>query len=88
MSLYVIHWPVPLAAHRQSIQAQRAAAAADGCQTAENHWDDERSRGEAAARERICKSLLLFTSDFFGFLFFFALSKNMEISQRVWKDEV
>lgn len=60
---------VPLAAHRQSVQAQGAAAAADGCQAAENHRDDERGGGEAAERERLCEyifcahSLFIVTSN-------------------------
>lgn len=51
-------WCISLAAYRQSVQAQGAAAAADGCQAAENHWDDERSGGEAAERERLCEYAL------------------------------
>lgn len=75
--LCVIHWPVPLVAHRQSVQAQGAAAAADGCQAAENHRDDERSRGEAAAGERICKSFCFFLpSDFFLFVFLCTIKKK------------
>lgn len=55
---------VLLAAHRQSFQAQGAAAAADGCQATENHRDDERGGGEAAERERLCEYIFCACSVF------------------------
>ena len=59
-------WCTFPAAHRQSVQAQGAAAATDGRQIAENYWDDERSGGEAAERERLCEYIFCACSFSYG----------------------
>ena len=56
-SLYLLPLlPVlPLLAHRPGVQAQGAAATADGRQAAENRRDDAGGGGEAAEGERLCE---------------------------------
>ena len=59
---------ISLEAHRQGVQAQGAAAAADGRQAAEDHRDDERGGGEAAERERLCEYIFWASSFSHGLL--------------------